>query len=67
MTTQAQSTAAFDETEGAYNELPFNKFYSTNDNVVFKSQNRFEGRSNYHYYYPTSDINEQTVERFWFE
>ncbi len=57
MTTQAQSSV-FEETEGAYNELPFNKFYSTNDPVVFKSQNRFEGRSNYHYYYPSSDINE---------
>lgn len=37
LTTQAQSSAAFEETEGAYNEYPFTKFYSTNDNVAFKT------------------------------
>ena len=34
---------------------------------MFKTQNRFEGKSNYHYYYPTSDMNEQKVEKLWFE
>jgi hypothetical protein len=67
MTTQAQSTAAFEESERAIYEYPFSKFFSTNDPVKFKTQNRFEGRSNYHYYYPSSDINEQNVEKFWFE
>lgn len=37
LTTQAQSAAAFEETEKAYSELPFNKFFSTNENVVFKT------------------------------
>ena len=31
------------------------------------TQNRFEGRSNYYAYYPTSDLREQKVEKLWVE
>ena len=65
MTTQAQSN--FEEEEGAFQSLPFGKFFSTNDPVIFKTQNRFEGKSNYHYYYPTTDLQEQSLEKIWFE
>ena len=56
MTTQAQS--GFEETERQIKEYPFGRFFSTNDPVVFKTQNRFEGRSNYNNYYPSSDLEE---------
>ena len=65
MTTQEQSL--FEEEEGAIKNLPFGKFFSTNEPVVFKTQNRFEGKSNYNSYYPTSDILEQNIEKYWFE
>ena len=28
--------------------------------------NRFEGRSNYHHYYPTDDMDEQKIEKMWY-
>ena len=50
-TTQAQSVLEDDE-KASYMH-PFKVFYSTGEPVAFKSQNRFEGRSNYMNYYPT--------------
>ena len=35
--------------------------------MLFKSQNRFEGRSNYQHYRPTQDMDEQKLERYWFK
>ncbi|TNV83407.1 hypothetical protein FGO68_gene17165 [Halteria grandinella] len=65
LTTQAQSE--FEEQERSTYSLPFNRFFTNNDQqVVFKNQNRFEGRSNYYHYYPTDDMKEQDIEKMWF-
>lgn len=65
MTTQAQSV--FEEEERASYSLPFSKFYTNNEQpVLFRNQNRFEGRSNFYHYYPTDDMEEQSVEKMWF-
>jgi hypothetical protein len=63
MTTQAQSV--FEDDERSTYSHPFKKFYTTGEPVVFKTQNRFEGRSNYLNYYPTDDLTEQKLEKFW--
>ena len=34
---------------------------------MFKTQNRFEGKSNFFHYVPTEDVEEQKVEKVWFE
>ena len=65
MTTQAFSQLE-DEEKSTYTH-PFKHFYTTGEPVVFKVQNRFEGRSNYLHYFPTSDMEEQKIERLWFE
>ena len=65
LTTQAQSV--FEEEEGATYSLPFKQFYTDNSQaVVYKTMNRFEGRSNYFHYYPTDDMAEQEIEKMWF-
>lgn len=64
VTTQAASV--FEEDERSVYSHPFTKFYTTGDPVVFKTQNRFEGRSNYLNYYPTDDMTEQKLEKIWF-
>lgn len=53
-TTQAQSV--FEEDERSIRSYPFKNFYTTGDPVVFKNQNRFEGKSNYLNYVPTDDM-----------
>lgn len=65
VTTQAQSV--FEEDERSTFQHPFAKFYTTGEPVVFKTQNRFEGRSNYFHYYPTDEMTEQKIEKIWFE
>lgn len=35
--------------------------------MQFKTQNRFEGKSNYFHYYPTGHIDEQKLEMVWYE
>lgn len=65
MSTQMQSN--FEEEERSVYSHPFSKFYSTGEPVVFKTQNRFEGKSNYLNYYPTDDMAEQKIEQIWFE
>lgn len=65
LTTQAQSV--FEEEEGSKYSLPFQRFYTNDEQpVVFKTQNRFEGRSNYQNYYPTDDMTEQKIEKMWY-
>jgi len=64
-TTQAHSV--FEEDERSIKSQPFKHFYTTGDPVVFKSQNRFEGKSNYFNYCPTDDMKEQKIEKIWFE
>ena len=56
MSTQMQSN--FEDDERSVYSHPFAKFYSTGDPVVFKTQNRFEGKSNFLSYYPTDDMHE---------
>ena len=57
----------FEEEEGAKYSLPFARFYTNDDQpVIFKTQNRFEGKSNYHHYYPTDDMTEQKIEKMWY-
>eukprot|EP00347_Sterkiella_histriomuscorum_P008883 403343381 len=63
-TTQAQSV--FEEDERSIRSYPFKNFFTTGDPVVFKSQNRFEGKSNYLNYVPTEDMAEQKIEKIWF-
>ena len=65
MTTQAFSQ--LEEEERSTYQPPFKQFYTTGEPVVFKTQNRFEGRSNFFHYYPTSDMDEQKIEKFWFK
>jgi len=65
ITTQAQSV--FEEEERAVSSHPFRSFFTSGDPVVFKTQNRFEGKSNYLKYYPTNDIEEQKIEKIWIE
>jgi hypothetical protein len=65
VTTQAQSV--FEDDEKSIRSHPFKNFYTSGDPVVFKTQNRFEGRSNYMSYYPSEDMKEQKVEKIWFQ
>eukprot|EP00347_Sterkiella_histriomuscorum_P017546 403348926 len=64
VTTQAYSN--FEEHERATITQPFKQFYTTGEPVIFQTQNRFEGKSNYMNYYPTTDMLEQKLEKFWF-
>jgi hypothetical protein len=65
VTTQADSN--FDETEKKTYQHPFKNYYISGDPVVHKTQNRFEGRSNYFHYYPTDNMKEQKLEKIWME
>ena len=65
LTTQAQSV--FEEDEKSIYSHPFAKFYTSGEPVVFKNQNRFEGRSNYFHYFPSDNMKEQKVEKIWFK
>lgn len=65
ITTQAASV--FEDEERSVRQHPFKAFYTTGEPVQFKSQNRFEGRSNYYHYYPTDDVVEQKIEKIWAE
>ena len=64
VTTQAYSN--FEEDEKSMQSLPFKTFFTSGDPVVFQTQNRFEGKSSFLSYYPTSDMAEQKLEKFWF-
>lgn len=63
----SQSQSDFSQKEKAVRTHPFSQFYSTGEPVQFKTQNRFEGKSNYFHYYPTGHIDEQKLEMVWFE
>lgn len=53
-----QVASVFEEDERSFKSHPFKHFYSTNEPVVFKNQNRFEGKSSYFHYIPTDDMKE---------
>ena len=65
-TTKASSNlpkeVSFAHTEGAVRKLPFKTFYTTNEEVLYDTVNKFEGRSNYQHYYPTGEATEQKLE-----
>ena len=42
-------------------------FPTNNEPVNFHKENRFEGRSNYQFYYPTGETFEQELEQFWYK
>lgn len=65
MTTQAYSQ--LEEEERSTYQHPFKHFYTTGEPVIYKTQNRFEGKSNFFHYYPTDDMEEQKIEKAWFE
>jgi len=55
----SDTTGAFTQTEGATFKPPYKTFYTNNEQEVkFTTKNKFEGRSNYFHYYPTTDIKE---------
>ena len=65
VTTQAQSQ--LEEEERSTFQQPFRNFYTSGEPVMFRTMNRFEGRSNFFNYYPTDDMQEQKIEKAWFE
>lgn len=63
----SDTSGAFTQTEGATYKPPFKTFYTNGDQEAkFTTTNKFEGRSNYFAYYPTTDIKEQQLEQIWF-
>ena len=50
---------AFSQTEGATYRPPYKTFYTNGDTEVkYTTTNKFEGKSSYFSYYPTTDIKE---------
>ena len=48
----------FEEQEKSTKSHPFKVFYTSNEATAFHKENRFEGKSNYHAYYPTGEMHE---------
>lgn len=46
---------------------PFKQFYTSGEPVQFQNVNRFEGKSNYLHYYPSTSESENRLEKFWFQ
>lgn len=46
---------------------PFGVFYTSNEPTAYHKENRFEGKSNYMYYYPTGQVHEQELEQIWLD
>lgn len=57
----------FEENEKSTKSHPFKVFFTSNEPTQFHKENRFEGRSNYQFYYPTGLTHEQELEQFWFD
>lgn len=57
----------FSQTEGATYRPPFKTFYTNGEvEVKYTTTNKFEGKSSYFSYFPTTDIKEQKLEELWF-
>jgi hypothetical protein len=52
----------FEETEKCVEKQPYKAFYTSNEPTIYHKENRFEGRSNYMFYYPTGETYEQELE-----
>lgn len=57
----------FEENEKSVKSQNFKAFYTSSEPTTYHKENRFEGRSNYQYYYPTGETYEQELEKFWFD
>jgi len=57
----------FEENDRAEQTHPFKAFYTSNEPAEYRKENRFEGRGNYQFYYPTGETFEQELEKFWFD
>ncbi len=51
----ASSFPRFEEQEKAVQKPKFKCFFTSNEPTTYHRENRFEGRSNYQYYYPTGE------------
>lgn len=57
----------FEETEKSVKKLNYDKLFTSNEPTAYHFENRFEGKSNYAFYYPTGEVFEQELEKFWFD
>ena len=56
----SETTGPFTQTEGATYKPQFKSFYTNGDQEVkYTTINKFEGRSSFFSYYPTTEIKEQ--------
>jgi len=63
----ASRFSRFEENEKTVEKLPYKVFFTSNEPTTYHRENRFEGKSNYQFYYPTGETFEQELEQFWFE
>lgn len=63
----ASRFSRFEENEKTVQKEPYKVFFTSNEPTVYHRENRFEGKSNYQFYYPTGETFEQELEQFWFE
>jgi len=63
----ASRYSRFDENDRAIMNHPYKAFYTSNEPAEYRKENRFEGRGNYQFYYPTGETFEQELEKFWFD
>lgn len=57
----------FSQQEGATYRPEFKSFYTNAEQEVkYTTANKFEGKSSYYSYFPTTDIKEQELEQIWF-
>ena len=63
----ASRFSRFEENEKRVEKQPFKVFFTSNEPTTYHRENRFEGKSNYQFYYPTGETFEQELEQFWFE
>lgn len=45
----------------------FKSFFTSKEPTTYHRENRFEGKSNYQFYYPTGETFEQELEKFWID
>ena len=63
----ASRFSKFEENEKSVAVQPYKAFFTSNEPTCYHKENRFEGRSNYQFYYPTGETYEQELEQFWYE
>lgn len=64
----ASHYSKFEENDRSQQNYPFTSYFtSTEHKVAYRKENRFEGRSNYQFYYPTGETFEQEMEKYWFD